>query len=327
VSKKTVTPLEKARFDALSTTSDVLRDVNLSGRLVVVTGGGGGLGKETARSLAAVGADVVIGGRSPGSIAATREELAKAHPASLMYAFSLDLASTTSVDAFADSVLALNRPIDIFIANAGIMAAPLERNADGYEMQFATNFLGHALLTSRFAPALRRSGAARVVILTSSGHHFSSVDLEDLNWHTRSYDKWLAYGQSKTACSLLAVKVGRALAGAGVTSLAVHPGFIRTELMRYLTQEDYGALRTRTDVRTPAARQFRTVEQGAATSVWAATAPELEGRVAYLEDCAVARPVEKPDTVSGVLPYALDPTLADNLWVAAERLIRRQLPL
>lgn len=316
--------LEAARFGAETTTSEVIRGVDLTGKLAVITGGGGGLGLETARTLALAGADIVIGGRSPENIDAARDALATAYPKSKAQAFVLDLASVASVDAFADAVLALDRSIDLFIANAGIMASPLARNEAGHELQFATNFIGHAVLTSRLAPAIRKAVRPRVVILSSTGHHFSSIRLNDLNFETTPYDKWRAYGQSKTACSLLALKAWREM---GVTALAVHPGTIGTGLMRFLSQQDYADLQTRTDVRPPIGRKPKTLAQGAATTVWAATAPELEGRFAYLEDCHVAEPVEKPDLIAGVLPYAVDPELADELWAATEELLGRKLSL
>ena len=315
----------KSRFNAESTAADVLRDVNLSGKLALVTGGGGGLGLETARALAAAGANVIIGGRSGPAIEAARIELARDFPRSQFFGYALHLADLGSVETFARAVLGLGQSIDIYIANAGIMAVPLSRNAAGHELHLATNFLGHALLTSLLAPALKQAGSSRVVVLSSSGHHFASVDLDDLDWRTRAYDKWLAYGQSKTACSLLAVHTAVTMRGAGVTALAVHPGVIATGLMRHLQEEDYAALKTRTDIIPPKVRNRKTLAQGAATSVWAATAPELAGRIAYLEDCAVARVVDTPDTVSGVLAYALDPTLADRLMATTERLIGRDL--
>ena len=244
-----------------------------------------------------------------------------------VFAFPIDLADLATVDSFADSVLGLGRPIDIYIANAGIMGSPLSRSEAGLEMQFATNFVGHAVLTSRLAPAIRRAVKPRVVILSSSGHHFGSVRLNDLNFETTPYDKWHAYGQSKTACSLLALKASREMADAGVTALALHPGVIGTGLMRHLDKQDYADLQTRTDIRPPTGRRPKTVPQGAATSIWAATAPELEGRFAYLEDCHVAEPIETPDLIAGVLPYAVDAKLADDLWAATEKLIGRKLPL
>ena len=318
---------EGRSFGAETTASEVLAGVSLTGKLAVVTGSAGGLGAETARALAEAGADVVIAGRSAETVAATAARLSSEYPAASVQGFVLDLDDLASVDAFADKVLALGRPIDLLIANAGIMATPFARNAAGVEQQLATNFVGHAVLVSRLAAALRSAAAARLVVLSSSGHHFGSVDLADINFNSRAYDPWIAYGQSKTACALLALKVFREMGAGGVTALAVHPGVIATGLMKHLTPADYAALQTRDDIRLPKSRTRKTVEQGAATSVWAATAPELTGRYAYLEDCALAEPTNTPNSVSGYLPYVADPALADALWRTTEQLIGRSLPL
>jgi NAD(P)-dependent dehydrogenase (short-subunit alcohol dehydrogenase family) len=312
-------------FGAESTGSDVIKGRDLSGKLVVITGGGGGLGKETARVLMSAGADLIIGGRASTKLDHARDELAVAYPQSTIDRFALDLADLSSVEQFAAAILDLDRRIDIFIANAGIMACPLARNSAGIELQLATNFIGHALLTTRLATVLRKARQARVVILSSSAHHFSPVVAEDLNFANRPYDKWIAYGQSKTACSLLALKTQMALEADGITALAVHPGVIGTDLMRHLTAEDYAALRTRTDMRPPADMKRKTMEQGAATSIWAATAPELEGRFSYLEDCHVAERIKTPNTAFGVMPYAVDPQAVERLWFATEALIGRAL--
>ena len=157
---------------------------------------------------------------------------------------------------------ALHRPIDRMIANAGIMACPLERNSRGTEMQLATNYVGHAVLISRLASAILEAEKSRVIVLTSSGHHFSGIR-EDVNFEHDVYDKWTAYGQSKTASALLALKVHSAMSASGTTALAVHPGFIQTELMRYLSKEDYAAMKLRTDIELPTTRTYKTVEQGA----------------------------------------------------------------
>lgn len=299
----------------------------MSGKVAVITGGGGGLGFETARCLMAAGADVIIGGRTPDKIRDAADSLAKTYPDLEVHSFTLDLADLESVDRFADDVIALGRPIDLLIANAGIMACPLARTNIGLEMQFGTNYVGHALLISRLASSLRTDSDTRVVCLSSSGHHFSPVTLDDLNFQERDYDKWVAYGQSKTACALLARKVQTDMSDRNVTGLAVHPGVIGTGLMRHLTKDDYVALRKRPDAPDPSSRKRKNVEQGAATTVWAASEPSLKGKFAYLEDCQIAQPIEQPNTVSGVLPYAEDPVTADRLWAETEELIGRKLPL
>ncbi|WP_425230013.1 SDR family NAD(P)-dependent oxidoreductase [Sphingomonas sp.] len=310
---------------AETTSTEVMQGVDLSGKLALVTGGSSGIGYETARALLAAGADVCIGARDRTKLEAAAERLGEGAQGSV-FAYPLDLSELDSVDAFADDVLALDRPIDLLIANAGIMACPLERNSRGIEMQLATNYIGHAALISRLAAAVRSAARARVVILTSSGHHFSGIR-DDLNFENESYDKWTAYGQSKTASALLALKVHDVLSPHGVTALAVHPGFIQTDLMRYLSKEDYVAMQSRTDIVLPTKRTYKTVEQGAATTLWAATAPELAGRSAYLEDCSIAQPAAVRDTLHGTMPWVTDRAAGEALWAKAEQLAGRPLPL
>ena len=312
---------------AETTSHEIMRDVDLSGKFAVITGGSGGLGYETARALLAAGADVFIGARTPAKLVEAARTLRESFPERIIASIPLDLAELPSVDTFADAVLAIDRPIDLLIANAGIMACPLERNSAGLEMQLATNYVGHAALVSRLAPALRRAGMARVIAVTSSGHHFSDIRFEDPNFETSEYDKWIAYGQSKTASSLLARKVHGAMSADGVTGLAVHPGFIQTDLMRHLSREDYLAMKDRTDIELPTSRTYKTVEQGAATTLFAATAPELAGQFAYLEDCGVAPPATRRDTLNGVMPWALDEQSAEKLWNQMELLSKRTMPL
>lgn len=318
---------ENMAYSAETTSGDIMRGVDMTGKFAVVTGGSGGLGYETVRSLLAAGADVFIGARTPSKLEEAAKALAEAFPQRHVGSFPLDLAELESVDAFADAVLALNRPIDRFIANAGIMACPLERNSLGLELQIATNYVGHAALISLLAPAIRKAGKARVIAVTSSGHHFSDIRFDDPNFENSEYDKWVAYGQSKTASALLARKVHSAMSVDGVTGLAVHPGFIQTDLMRHLTREDYTAMKDRTDIELPTSRTYKNVEQGAATSLYAATAPELEGQFAYLEDCGIAPPAKRKDTLNGVMPYAVDEQSAEKLWAKMEELTHRKMPL
>ena len=308
-----------------TTSVEVMRGIDLSGKFAIVTGGSSGIGYETAHALLAAGADVCIGARDRAKLADAAKRLAEDADGAVL-AYPLDLAELDSVDTFADAVLALDRPIDLLIANAGIMACPLERNSRGIELQLATNYVGHAALVSRLAPAVRRADSPRVVALTSSGHHFSGIR-EDLNFDEEDYDKWTAYGQSKTASALLARKVHSAMSDLGVTGLAVHPGFIQTELMRYLSKDDYVAMQARTDIELPKSRTYKSVAQGAATTLWAATAPELAGAFAYLEDCSIAPPAQVRDTLNGVMPWAIDHATAEALWTKAEQLAGRALPL
>ncbi len=316
-----------ASYGPETASHEIMRGVDLSGRFAVITGGSGGLGYETAKSLIAAGADVFIGARTPGKLEEAAAALRAEFPQRFVGSLPLDLAELESVDAFADAVLALDRPIDRFIANAGIMACPLERNSLGLELQLATNYVGHAALVSRLASAICKADKARVIAVTSSGHHFSGIRFEDPNFENGTYDKWVAYGQSKTASALLALKVHRALSPYGVTGIAVHPGFIQTDLMRHLSRDDYVAMQSRTDIELPKTRTYKNVEQGAATSLFAATAAELEGQFAYLEDCGIAPPAERRDTLNGVMAWATDPQAADELWAKVEVLAHRPMPL
>lgn len=315
----------ESRFGKKSTAREVLRGICLKDKLAVVTGATGGIGKETARALAEAGAMVVIGGRNPRSLAMARAEISAASAQQTVHAFDLDLMSLAGVDRFADEILALDRPINILINNAAI-TGPLVRNELGIESQLMTNFIGHAVLSSRLAPALVRAGRSRVVSLSSFGHHYSPVVFGDLNFERRPYSAWDGYGQSKTACVLLAVKLSRTLQSNGVDAFAVHPGAIMTELGRNMSQEDVELARQRGSIPSP--DDWKTPAGGAATSVWAATEPLLVGRAPlYLEDCGIAPLLEDPNYRYGVMKYALDADDAERLWSATERLIHRALPL
>jgi NAD(P)-dependent dehydrogenase (short-subunit alcohol dehydrogenase family) len=312
-------------FGKKTTAGDVLRGVELKGKIAVVTGATAGIGKATAVALAAAGAEIVVGGRNAEALDRARSELLSVSVGNVVHAYPLDLMSLASVDNFADRVMALHRPIDILINNAGI-TGQLVRNDQHVESQLMTNFIGHAVLSSRLAGALVESGNARVVSLSSFGHHYSPVVFDDLNFERRPYSAWDGYGQSKTACVLLAVKISTTLRQNGVDAFAVHPGAIWTELGRNMSEEDYLLAKQRGSIPTP--EDFKSPEGGAATSVWAATEPLLAGRSPlYLEDCNVATLLDTPNYRYGVMNYAMDPDNADRLWSATERLIQRPLPL
>jgi NAD(P)-dependent dehydrogenase (short-subunit alcohol dehydrogenase family) len=204
------------------------------------------------------------------------------------------------------------------VNTAGVMACPEAKTQDGFELQFGTNHLGHFLLTGLLAPALLRGAPARIVSLSSRGHFQSPVRFDDLAFEKEPYDKWAAYGQSKTANVLFTVELERRLGDRGVHAYAVHPGVIMTDLSRHMQQEDYEHIRQRSGGQL----KLKQVEAGAATSVYAATAPELEGRGGlYLEDCHVAEVNDDPAALAGVRSYALDPTLAKRLWTVSEKLV------
>jgi len=290
-----------------------------------VTGATSGIGKATAVALAAAGAEVVIGGRNAEARDRARLEILSASTDNAVHAYALDLMSLESIDQFADEVIGLDRPIDILINNAGI-TGQLVRNERQIESQLMTNFIGHAVLSSRLAGVLVRAGNARVVSLSSFGHHYSPIVFEDLNFERRRYSAWDGYGQSKTACVLLAVKLSTSLRQKGVDAFAVHPGAIWTELGRNMSPEDFLLAKQRGSIPPP--EDFKSPEGGAATSVWAATEPLLtQLSPLYLEDCSVAPLLEMPNYRFGVMNYALDPDNAERLWRATEQLIQRSLPL
>lgn len=303
-------------FAARSTAWDVLNGIGLNGRLAIVTGGYSGIGLETSRALADAGADVIAPGRSLEKAQAALASIPRAKAA------ALDLADPASIDAFAASVVSEGRPLPILICNAAIMACPLERDARGYESQFATNHLGHWQLIARLWPALAKagqSGGARVVCLSSIGHRISPVDFDDPHYQRRDYNKWQAYGQAKTANSLTAIGLDARAKGHGVRSFAVHPGGIMTDLQRSLAKEEMMAFGW-IDAEGNVDPRFKTPEQGAATSVWAATSPQLNGMGGvYCEDCDIATLVPDDDKgVTGVRSWAVDSGSAERLWALSE---------
>jgi NAD(P)-dependent dehydrogenase (short-subunit alcohol dehydrogenase family) len=304
-------------FGPRTTAEEALAGRDLRGKITIVTGGHAGLGLETTRVLANAGATVVIGARDPQKAqmaVAKMKNVAVSH---------LDLASPSSIDRFANEFLNSNRTLDLLINNAGIMATPLMRDDRGYEMQFATNHLGHFQLTARLWEALKKSGNARVVALSSFGHSRSGVDSSDPNFNQRPYDKWEAYGQSKSANSLFAVELDKRGQEHGIRAFAVHPGGILTDLARYLTDEDlkpFGVYRENGVLKGP--ESLKNIEQGAATTVWCAVSPQLNDKGGvYCEDCNIA-PMLPADSKlrSGMRPWAVDKAAAETLWTLSEKL-------
>jgi NAD(P)-dependent dehydrogenase (short-subunit alcohol dehydrogenase family) len=313
-------------FDAQSTTDEVLDGVSLSGRRVLVTGVSAGIGVETARTLAAHGAQVVGAARDLGKArGATEEVRAQAANGGGLELVELDLASLASVRACADALVAAGKPFDLVIANAGVMACPFGKTFDGFETQFGTNHLGHFVLVNRIASLM--TPGARLVNLSSAGHRYSDVDLDDPNFDRTDYTPFGAYGRSKTANILFAVEFDWRHRDRGVRATAVHPGGIRTELSRHMTEADLQALIDNINASQPAGAgsfQWKSVPQGAATTVWAgvAAAPDAVG-ARYCEDCHVAEVVEGGDDISrgGVRAYALDPEHAKALWARSEDMV------
>jgi NAD(P)-dependent dehydrogenase (short-subunit alcohol dehydrogenase family) len=302
-----------------TTTDEVLDGVRLDGRTAVVTGASTGLGLETARALAAAGARVVVAVRSREKATATAAAIRQRVPRADLEHGLLDLASLASVRAFAADFLDSGGELDLLINNAGVMFTPLERTVQGFELQFGTNHLGHFLLTALLAPALLAGAPARVVNLSSGGHRSSDIHWDDPNYQSRPYDKFEAYGQSKTANILFTREFERRFGDHGVHAFAVHPGMIPTDLGRYMTSDDRHELGERFK-RSPTgtAPTYKSVEAGAATSVWAAVAPELEGHGgAYLADAELS---------DDDAPWTRDAESAARLWTLSEELVGQPFP-
>ena len=301
-------------FDAQSTAEEVLRGIDLSGKLAIVTGGYSGIGLETAKALVGAGAHVVVPARRPDAAAAALDGIERTE------VDELELADLASVRAFAERFLDSSREIAILINNAGIMACPETRVGPGWEAQLATNHLGHFALVNLLWPAVARNRSARVVALSSIGHRRSPIRWDDLQFE-HGYDKWAAYGQSKTANALFALELDRLGRDAGVRAFSVHPGGIFTPLQRHLSKEEMIAAGWIDDQGNVTFSSFKTPEQGAATSVWAATSPQLDGRGGvYCEDCDIAEPATDPESRRGVRPYASDPEQAARLWALSAEL-------
>ena len=309
---------------AQPTALQVVEGIDLAGKTCVITGASAGLGRESARALASAGAHVVLAARSHEALADAEQWVRAEIPGARTSTVQLDLTSLSSVRAAAAAIAGLAPAIDVLMNNAGVMFTPFSRSADGFEIQIGTNHLGHFELTRLLFPQLIAAIGARIVILSSDGHRMSDVDLDDANWERRDYDKFAAYGASKTANVLHMVELDRLLRDFKVRAYAVHPGVVATSLARHMGREDFAELyrfapaqpsTTTIDIRC----DFTTPEHGAATQVWAAVSPELAdvGSV-YLTDCAISE---------GVAPYAIDEAHALALWELSERLCdARELP-
>ena len=317
-------------FGATSTTEDVLSGINLRGKRIFVTGVSAGLGVETARSLAAHGGHVVGAARDLKKAEAATAQVRKDAEANggSFELVALDLASLKSVRACAEGLIKKGEPFDVVIANAGVMATPFTNTADHFETQFGTNHLGHFVLVNRMASLIRAGG--RLINLSSAGHRFSNVDLQDPNFERTPYDPWVAYGRSKTANILFSVGFDKRHCGRGVRAAAVHPGGIQTELGRHIGADEIQKLVDRISGERAAEGKgpfrWKTIPQGAATSVWAgvvASADEIGAR--YCENCHVGNIVPDAADLSvvseGVRAYAVDPTNAEALWKKSEEMV------
>jgi NAD(P)-dependent dehydrogenase (short-subunit alcohol dehydrogenase family) len=312
-----------------TTTDEVLEGVDLAGRRFVITGAASGLGRESARALAAHGASVTLLARSPERAEGAVAEVSAAVRGADLEPGVADLGDLDSIRAFAESYLAGHDAVDVLINNAGVMACPFGHTADGFETQFGTNHLGHFLLTALLYPALQAGDQPRVVTLTSAGHSRADVDLDDPNFEHSEYSPWVAYGRAKTANALFARELARRAGPEGLLSFSVHPGGIITDLGRHLNDElisdmaDFARRRSAAASETGESRNmhFKTVEAGAATQVWAATTSELaDHNGAYLADCGVGVVGADPG-VNGFMAYLLDDEHAAALWELSERLV------
>ncbi|MFC0504383.1 SDR family NAD(P)-dependent oxidoreductase [Micromonospora costi] len=305
-------------FSRETTALEVVHGVDLAGRRAVVTGGASGIGVETARALAKAGADVTLAVRKPDDGQRAAADITATTGNDHILVAPLDLADQTSVATF---VANWDGPLHILVNNAGMMASPEMRTPQGWEMQFATNHLGHFALATGLRPALAAAGGARVVAVSSAAHLRSPVVFDDIHFAHREYDPWLAYGQSKTANVLFAVEATRRWADDGILVNSLHPGAIRTNLQRYISEEELERMRAQTGG-TAGGGYWKTTEQGAATSVLLATSPLLDGVGGrYFEDCQEAGP-NQPGTRTGYAPYALDPEAAERLWQVSEETLR-----
>lgn len=307
-------------FDATSTATEVLAGIDLTGRRGVITGGASGIGLETARALAAAGAQITLAVRDEGAGHAAAQDIRNSATDAVIEVTALDLADLSSVEAF---VAAWSGPLHILVNNAGVMQTPFRRTTQGWESQFGINHLGHFALTIGLYPALVAAGSARIVVLSSSGHGASSVVFDDLFFERRPYDPSSAYGQSKTANALFAVEATCRWAEDGITANAVMPGGIWTKLQRNWDPADLARMKAEVPAVGPDGAGVKTPQQGAATSVLVATSPLLDGVGGrYFEDCHEAAVVDRiSNGLHGVRGYALDPSAASRLWDVSVRLI------
>lgn len=306
-------------FGEKSTADEVLAGKDLGGKTVFITGGNSGLGQETARAMAAKGAHVVLTGRDQTKLDAAVTAIKAKQPDANLETIIGDLGSLASVRACGAEANARFEKIDLLINNAGVMACPFTHTADGFEMQFGTNHLGHFALTAHLMSLIEKGAGKRIVNLSSRGHHFAPVDLDDPHFERREYDPWISYGQAKTANILFSVGLEQRFAARGVHAYAVHPGGIQTNLGRHLTEEMIADLMDRVS-RGTGQFSWKTIPQGAATSCWAATADEIEGRGGvYCEDCHVAE-VDDASSEGGVRSYAVDAAAAKALWTMSEQM-------
>jgi len=310
-------------FGAKSEPSEVMEGIDLSGKTAVVTGGYSGIGTETTRALVNAGCEVYIPARRTDVAVKELEGIL-----STENIIEMDLASPKSVQTFVDNFSSQINKLDILINNAGVMACPEIRTSEGWELQFAVNQIGHFVLTKGLLPLMEKAEGARLVALSSTGHKISGIRWDDIHFNTSDYDKWTAYGQSKTAGSLLAVEVDKRMKSSGIRAFGVHPGGIMTPLQRHLETEEMVVLGWMNEDGQPServAKMFKSPTQGASTSLWAATSPQLDGiGGVYCENCDVAKRQDDSDKNArfiGVADWAVDSEEASRLWDETERML------
>lgn len=309
-------------FGMKSTAMEIVAGIGLTGKRAIVTGGHSGIGIETTRALAAAGAEVIV----PARDAKKAKEALAGMPGKIFVA-TMDLADLSTVRAFASVLLGDGKAVHLLIANAGIMACPETRTREGWEMQFATNHIGHFVLTEALAPLLRRANGARVVAVSSIAHRRSGIVWDDVHFRKAPYDKWVAYGQSKTANALFARELDMRLASEGVRAFSLHPGGIMTPLQRHLAKEEMvamGWIDESGEISAMARSFFKTPEQGASTTVWCATSALLDGKGGvYCENCDVAEPADEATQLwRGVHPHATDADQALRLRAETLKLLK-----
>ncbi len=317
--------MSQKQFGANTTTDEVLEGIDLTGKTAIVTGASGGLGKETARALASKGASVTIAARDFVRAEAAAAEIRENTGNSAIDVGVLELDKPASVRAFAEKYLQSHGPLNLLINNAGVMACPLARTPEGWEMQFATNHIGHFLLTCLLAPALLAGAGAgvpsRVVNLSSGGHNFAPVDFDDIHFNKREYGKFVSYGQSKTANILFSIELDKRLKDRGVRANAVHPGVIMTDLGRHMTDSDREAMISNRPAGSPP-MVFKEIPAGAATSVWMASAPELaDVGGQYALDCHRVDPNQNDAGAGGWAAWAQSEESAARLWQVTEEML------
>ena len=322
-----------SKWNKETTTNEILEGLDLSGKKVLVTGASGGLGEETARALAAAGASVIMAARDNTKNLEAKERILSSNSEAKLELHELNLASLEDVRSSAEEFLSKNESLDLLVNNAGIMCTPFGHTTDGFEQQFGVNHLGHYLFTGLMMPALEKSGASRVVCLSSGAHLICGVNLADPMFERRDYDGWDSYGQSKSANALFAREFDRRYAEKGIHAFSVHPGMIFTELGRHMTEEDMASLMERRKAQISADEDSnssdnmmspKTVEAGAATTVWACVEKSLESQGGhYLADCQLGVPLASEDSSPGscsMASHILDDKAAGELWELSEQL-------